>query len=285
MSLLKIYMELSKVRITFAVSLTTLVGYLLKSGSVDARLWITVGSLFLLACGSAALNQYQEYDTDAKMKRTQNRPIPSGKISPFHALIFALSLIGVGSALLYIYSGFLAMQLGILTLIWYNAIYTPLKKKSAFAVVPGSLIGALPPMVGYAAAGGSILDPQIISFAFFMFMWQIPHFWLIVIRHGSDYQEGGFPSITAIYTEKQIKGITLVWVTATAVASVLMTVMGVLPALSLKIVLLFIVIALVYAFSQLFLQKGEGIKVFRYFMGINIYLLAVLVLIVVGVFV
>ncbi len=285
MSLLKIYMELSKVRITFAVSLTTLVGYLLKSGSVDARLWITVGSLFLLACGSAALNQYQEYDTDAKMKRTQNRPIPSGKISPFHALIFALSLIGVGSALLYIYSGFLAMQLGILTLIWYNAIYTPLKKKSAFAVVPGSLIGALPPMVGYAAAGGSILEPQIISFAFFMFMWQIPHFWLIVIRHGNDYQEGGFPSITAIYTEKQIKGITLVWVTATAVASVLMTVMGVLPALSLKIVLLFIVIVLVYAFSQLFLQKGEGIKVFRYFMGINIYLLAVLVLIVVGVFV
>ncbi len=285
MSLLKIYMELSKVRITFAVSLTTLVGYLLKSGSVDARLWITVGSLFLLACGSAALNQYQEYDTDAKMKRTQNRPIPSGKISPFHALIFALSLIGVGSALLYIYSGFLAMQLGILTLIWYNAIYTPLKKKSAFAVVPGSLIGALPPMVGYAAAGGSILEPQIISFAFFMFMWQIPHFWLIVIRHGKDYQEAGFPSITAIYTEKQIKGITLVWVTATAVASVLMTVMGVLPALSLKIVLLFIVIVLVYAFSQLFLQKGEGIKVFRYFMGINIYLLAVLVLIVVGVFV
>ena len=236
----KLYLELSKIRITFAVSLTTFVGYLLKSGRIEADLWVTVGGLFLLACGAAALNQYQEHDTDAKMKRTRMRPIPSGKISPQHALVFALMLIFIGSAILYFYSGFLAMQLGLLTLIWYNAFYTPLKKKSAFAVVPGSLIGALPPMVGYAAAGGSILDPQIVAFAFFMFMWQIPHFWLIVIRHGRDYQEGGFPSITELYTEKQIKGITLVWVSATAVATVLMPMMGVFTALSLKIILLLI---------------------------------------------
>jgi protoheme IX farnesyltransferase len=278
-------MELSKVRITIFVALTTFVGYLLKSGSIDATMWATVGGLFLLASGSAALNQYQEHDTDAKMKRTKDRPIPSGKISARHALIFALILIFIGSAILFYYSGYLAMQLGILTLIWYNAFYTPLKKKSAFAVVPGSLIGALPPMVGYAAAGGSITDPAIIAFAFFMFMWQIPHFWLIIIRHGNDYQQGGFPSITAIYSEKQIKGITLVWVTATAVASIFMTVMGVFNELSLKIVLLIIVAVLVYAFSRLFFKHGEGIKVFKYFMGINVYLLAVLILIVVGVYV
>lgn len=285
MKLFRIYMELSKVRITFAVSLTTFVGYLLKSGSIDAGLWATVGGLFLLACGSAALNQYQEWDTDAKMKRTQNRPIPSGKISPLHGLLFALSLISIGSAILFYYSGFLAMQLGILTLIWYNAFYTPLKKKSAFAVVPGSLIGALPPMVGYAAAGGSILDSEIIAFAFFMFMWQIPHFWLIVIRHGTDYQEGGFPSITAIYSDKQIKGITFVWVTATAVASILMPLMGVFSALGLKLILILFVAALIFAFSRLLVKKQEGMSVFKYFMGINAYLLAVLILIVVGVYV
>lgn len=278
-------MELSKVRITFAVSLTTFVGYLLKSGSIDARLWATVGGLFLLACGSAALNQYQEWDTDAKMKRTQNRPIPSGKISPLHGLLFALTLISMGSAILFYYSGFLALQLGILTLIWYNAFYTPLKKKSAFAVVPGSLIGALPPMVGYAAAGGSILDSEIIAFAFFMFMWQIPHFWLIVIRHGADYQEGGFPSITAIYSDKQIKGITFVWVTATAVASILMPFMGVFSALGLKLILFLFVAALIFAFSRLLVKQQEGMSVFKYFMGINAYLLAVLILIVVGVYV
>lgn len=278
-------MELSKVRITFAVSLTTFVGYLLKSGSIDAGLWATVGGLFLLACGSAALNQYQEWDTDAKMKRTQNRPIPSGKISPLHGLLFALTLISMGSAILFYYSGFLALQLGILTLIWYNAFYTPLKKKSAFAVVPGSLIGALPPMVGYAAAGGSILDSEIIAFAFFMFMWQIPHFWLIVIRHGADYQEGGFPSITAIYSDKQIKGITFVWVTATAVASILMPFMGVFSALGLKLILFLFVAALIFAFSRLLVKQQEGMSVFKYFMGINAYLLAVLILIVVGVYV
>lgn len=285
MKYFKLYMELSKVRITLAVTLTTFVGYLLKSGSIDARLWATVGGLFLLACGSAALNQYQEWDTDAKMKRTQNRPIPSGKISPLHGLLFALTLISMGSAILFYYSGFLALQLGILTLIWYNAFYTPLKKKSAFAVVPGSLIGALPPMVGYAAAGGSILDSEIIAFAFFMFMWQIPHFWLIVIRHGADYQEGGFPSITAIYSDKQIKGITFVWVTATAVASILMPFMGVFSALGLKLILFLFVAALIFAFSRLLVKQQEGMSVFKYFMGINAYLLAVLILIVVGVYV
>ena len=278
-------MELTKVRITLAVSLTTFVGYLLKSGSIDAGLWATVGGLFLLACGSAALNQYQEWDTDAKMNRTRNRPIPSGKISPLHGLLFALTLIFMGSAILFYYSGFLAMQLGILTLIWYNAFYTPLKKKSAFAVVPGSLIGALPPMVGYAAAGGSISDPEIIAFAFFMFMWQIPHFWLIVIRHSSDYQQGGFPSITAIYSDKQIKGITFVWVTATAVASILMPLMGVFSALGLKLILIIIVAALIFAFSRLLTKQQEGMSVFKYFMGINAYLLAILILIVVGVYV
>lgn len=285
MRLLRLYTELSKVRITFAVTLTTFVGYLLKSGTIDGRLWATVGGLFLLACGSAALNQYQEYDTDAKMERTKDRPIPSGKISPKHALAYALSLIFIGSAILFTFSGFLALQLGILTLIWYNGFYTPLKKKSAFAVVPGSLIGALPPMVGYAAAGGSITDPAIIAFAFFMFMWQIPHFWLIIIRHGNDYLKAGFPSITAIYSEKQIKGITLVWVSATAAASILMPMMGVFSALVLKLLLIAMVVVLVYSFSRLFFKKGEGIQIFKYFMGINVYLLAILVLIVVGVYI
>ncbi len=285
MRLLKLYMALSKIRITFAVTLTTFVGYLLKSRSIDATLWATVGGIFLLACGSAALNQYQEHDSDAKMARTKNRPIPSGKISLSHALVFALSLIFIGSAILYYFSGFLAMQLGILTLIWYNAFYTPLKKKTAFAVVPGSFIGALPPLVGYAAAGGSILDPQIIAFAFFMFMWQIPHFWLIVIRHGNDYLEGGFPSITAIYSLKQIKGITLIWVFATAVSSLFMIVMGVFSALALKIILVLIVIALIVAFSSWFFKQGGGEKVFKYFMGINIYLLSILILIVIGIYI
>lgn len=284
MKLLKLYLDLSKVRITFAVTLTTLVAYLMKSGKFDGTLWATVGGLFLLACGSAALNQYQEWDTDAKMARTKNRPIPSGKISPTHALIFALSLIAIGSAILYYFSGFLAMQLGILTLIWYNAVYTPLKKKTAFAVVPGSLIGALPPMVGYAAAGGSISDPSIIAFSFFMFMWQIPHFWLIVIRHSKDYETAGFPSTTAIYSETQIKGITFVWVTATAVASVLLPLMGVFNNISLKIILFMIIAALIFAFSRFLLKSSEGSKIFKYFMGINAYLLLILILIVVGVF-
>ena len=183
---LKLYMELGKVRITFAVTLTTFVGYYMVDGKVDSVLWWVLLGIFLLATGSAALNQYQEHHHDAKMDRTKSRPIPSGQISPAHGLIFALLLSFIGAFMLYWAAGFESMQLGLLALLWYKGIYTPLKRKSAFAVIPGSVIGAIPPMVGYVSAGGYALDPQILAFAFFMFMWQLHHFWLIVIRHGND---------------------------------------------------------------------------------------------------
>jgi protoheme IX farnesyltransferase len=115
-------------------------------------------------------------------------------------------------------------------------------------------------------------------------MWQIPHFWLIVIRHSKDYETAGFPSITVIYSETQIKGITFVWVTATAVASVLLPLMGVFNNISLKIILFMIIAALIFAFSRFLLKSSEGSKIFKYFMGINAYLLLILILIVVGVF-
>jgi len=166
-SILNTLLELSKVRITFAVSLTTITGYVLASGRFDSGLILPTLGIFLLACGSSALNHYQEKDKDAQMERTKDRPIPSGRISATNAMLFALSLSILGSALIYIGSGMLALQLALLALIWYNAIYTPLKKKTAFAVVPGSVIGALPPLVGWVAGGGSLTDPRALIIAFF----------------------------------------------------------------------------------------------------------------------
>jgi len=276
-------MELAKVRITFAVTLTTFVGYFMVDGNVDSTLWWTLLGIFLLASGSAALNQFQEHQLDAMMDRTKNRPIPSGAVSPLHGLLFAFALSGGGSYLLYWSSGFESMQLGILALIWYNAIYTPLKRKSAFAVVPGSVIGAIPPMVGYVAAGGNLLDPQIIAFAFFMFMWQVPHFWLLVMKNGSDYKKAGFPTIADVYSEKQLKSITYVWIVATGVSSMLLPLMHVFKGTTLLVLLFISLILVLVGFASIFRNEYTKKTIFKYFMGINVYLLVILGLIIAGV--
>jgi protoheme IX farnesyltransferase len=175
------------------------------------------------------------------------------------------------------------MELGLLALIWYNGIYTPLKRKTAFAVVPGSVIGALPPLVGYAAAGGNILDPQILAFAFFMFMWQIPHFWLLVIKNADDYRKAGFPTISDIYNERQLKAITFLWTVATAVSSLLLPLMNVFSNAYLIVLLILSLVAIVLGFASIFKKDFSKKLIFKYFMGINIYLLIVIGIIIAGV--
>jgi protoheme IX farnesyltransferase len=270
-------LELSKVRITFAVSLTTITGYVLASGRFDAGLILPTLGIFILACGSSALNHYQEKDKDAQMERTRNRPIPSGRISPEGALAVAILLTIIGSALIYIGSGFLAMQLGILALIWYNAIYTPLKKKTAFAVVPGSVIGAIPPMVGWVAGGGSLADPRAMIIAFFFFIWQVPHFWLLLLKFGKEYEQAGFPSITSFYSNKQIKNTTFVWTMATAVTALMLPVFGIVNSLVIAIGLLVLVIWLVVVFAKLLKPGDEKFNPRYYFMKINYFVLFMII--------
>ncbi len=219
---IQILFEITKIRITMFVTITTMFGYIAASNSIDAGMILPVIGILLLACGSAALNHYQERKTDALMDRTKNRPIPSGKISPTNALIIAISLAVTGSILLFIGSNATALLLGLLNLIWYNFIYTPLKKITSLAIVPGSLVGAIPPMVGWTAAGGSLLDPQIILIAFFFFIWQIPHFWLLLMLLDKDYQKAGFPTLTQVFGKEQLARITFMWMLATAMTALLL---------------------------------------------------------------
>ncbi|MEZ5145756.1 MAG: heme o synthase [Bacteroidales bacterium] len=276
-SFFKTLLELSKVRITFAVSLTTITGYVLASGQFDAGLILPTIGIFILACGSSALNHYQEKDKDARMERTRNRPIPSGRISANGALIFAILLTIIGSAIIYFGSGFLAMQLGILALIWYNAIYTPLKKKTAFAVVPGSVIGAIPPMVGWVAGGGSLADPRAMIIAFFFFIWQVPHFWLLLLKFGKEYEAAGFPSITSFYTNKQIKNTTFIWTMATAVTALMLPVFGVVNSVVIALGMLAAVVWLVIVFSKLLRSGDEKFNARYYFIKINYFVLFMII--------
>lgn len=276
-SFINTLLELSKVRITFAVSLTTITGYVLASGQFDSGLILPTLGIFLLACGSSALNHYQEKDKDAQMDRTKSRPIPSGRISSTGALIFSMLLSVLGSVLIYIGSGMLAMQLAILALIWYNAIYTPLKKKTAFAVVPGSVIGALPPLVGWVAGGGSLADPRALIIAFFFFIWQVPHFWLLLLKYGKEYEKAGYPSLTSIYSEKQIKYTTFIWTMATGVTALMLPVFGIVNSLGFSIAVLLASGWLMVQFIRLLRQNDEAFKPGEYFMKINYFVLFMII--------
>lgn len=275
-SLFKDYLELSKVKITFAVSLTTIAGYGLAFGQFSTGMILPTLGLFLIACGSAALNQYQERKLDASMQRTQSRPIPSGRISEKHAQLFILIITTIGSLTILLSSNVAALLLALLALIWYNFIYTPLKRKSAFAVVPGSVIGALPPAVGWVAAGGSIGDPKMILLSFFFFIWQIPHFWLLLMKYGRDYEKAGFPSLTSIYNEKQLKRITFLWTFATAVSALFIPYFNISTSHFAQISITLVAIGLIISFSSLLSNNNVFIGK-KYFLFINFFLLAILI--------
>lgn len=217
----QIFTEITKLRITIFVTITTMFGFIAATNSIGVNILLPTIGILLLACGSAALNHFQERKTDAMMDRTKNRPIPSGKISASSVLTISLSLIILGSLLLFIGSGLLTLAFGLLNLIWYNGVYTPLKKISALAIIPGSLVGAIPPLVGWVAGGGYLFDPQIILISFFFFIWQIPHFWLLLMVLDKDYQKAGFPTLTQIFNQRQLGRITFIWIVATGVTGLL----------------------------------------------------------------
>jgi protoheme IX farnesyltransferase len=279
MRIVKLFFELTKIKITFAVMLTTIVGYALAANSFDAKMIIPVLGLFVLAMGSAVLNQYQEYELDSKMDRTKNRPIPSGRITPFNALLLSIIMIFSGSALLYFFSGFDALWLGLLALIWYNAIYTPMKRKTPFAVIPGSVIGALPPLVGWVAGGGELLDPRAMILAFFFFIWQVPHFWLLMIKYGEQYEEGGFPSLQRFYSERHIRWVTFLWTVSTAIAAMMLPAFKVIKSEITAIGIIAVSTWLIFSFIKLlkFDEKLE-FKPMPYFMKINIFVLVMIIL-------
>lgn len=225
---LKIFAELSKIKITVFVTITTAFGFIAYSGSLTSEIILPVLGTLFLAFGSAALNHYQERQTDALMERTKNRPIPSGRISAHSVIIIAAFLVLAGAVVIYLGSNITALLLGILNLIWYNLVYTPLKKISTMAIVPGSLVGAIPPAIGWVAAGGGLLDPQILIISFFFFIWQIPHFWLLLLVFDKDYRKAGLPTLTKIFSANQLTRITFIWILATIVTGFLIPLFGII---------------------------------------------------------
>ena len=275
---MKIFSELIKFRITALVSFTTGLGYILAANEITFTLFYVIAGIFLLACASSALNHWQERDTDALMDRTKYRPIPSGRIEANSALWTALGLLLSGSVLLLITTNVMTFAVGIFTFFWYNGVYTPLKRKSAFAIIPGALVGALPPVAGWAAAGGNIADIRIIIIASYFFIWQIPHFWLLLMLYGSDYEKGGFPTLNKVFEKEQLKRITFMWLVGNVMAAMMIPLFLYINY-SLSIYLLVVISAwMIFVSLKFFRSDAQRNEIRNTFIAINFYTLLLITL-------
>lgn len=203
---LNLLRQLSRAELSGMVALSTLTGNLLAMQCWSLSALLSALSVLLLATGSSALNQWQEQDLDARMERTRCRPLPAGELTSRAALIFSASCILTGLAILALLPSPLAVLLGLLAVIWYNGIYTPLKRHTPFAALPGAICGALPPLIGWSAGGAALWEAKILLLAGTLFLWQIPHSWLLLCRYRLDLQQSGLPNLfEAIPTDRLLR--------------------------------------------------------------------------------
>jgi protoheme IX farnesyltransferase len=273
---LKDIIILCKVRITFFVAFSTAAGFILAGGKSIVLITELIAGVFILACGSASLNQYQEWKSDLLMERTKRRPIPSGRITPNQALIISILLILIGELILFSTAGVTTLLLGLFAIVWYNFIYTPFKKISSLAIIPGALIGAMSPAIGWAGSGADIFTPNMVPLAFFFFIWQVPHFWLLLLIHDVDYEKAGFPTLTQRFSHDQLKRITFVWIISLAASSMLIPLFGIANHIITSPILFLAGVGLVWQSLSLLNQYIENKKaLWSTFIWINIYVLVV----------
>jgi protoheme IX farnesyltransferase len=186
-------MELLKIRLSFLVAFSCGFGYILASqGRLDwVSLMIICFGGFLVSGASITINQIIEKDLDKLMTRTQNRPLPTGRLTVTEAMVFAGIVALAGLSILAIYTNPLTTILALVSMVLYSFVYTPLKRVGPVAVFVGAIPGALPPLLGWTAATGVISHEALIIFGI-QFIWQFPHFWAIAWVADEDYKKAGF---------------------------------------------------------------------------------------------
>ncbi len=272
---------LMKHRLSAMVAMSALFGAWLF-GEVDLlQMMLVAVGVFVLSGGASALNQWQEHKFDALMPRTQQRPIPSGAISPQKGLLYAIAFIVLGAGLL-AFTGWMPMVLGLLNIVFYNAMYTRLKRVTTFAVFPGGLVGAIPPLIGWTAMGGNVFDMQIVYFATFIFLWQVPHFWLLIIKYGKEYEAAGFSSISAKYSDVQIKTLVFTWVLISSLFLLSFPFFGVEMSVGMMVIFFILNIVFIGAFCYLLFNPSLKFGLRNAFILINSFALVVMLYLVVN---
>jgi protoheme IX farnesyltransferase len=211
------HLGLAKLSLCYLMSASALTAYVARRPVLDGTALGTIFCLFLLCLGSATLNNYQDRTLDAQLRRTRGRPLARGEISPRAALIQAGVLILAGATGLFLAGDSLALPLtGLIAVVFYNGIYTPLKRTTVLAIVPGAICGMLPVLMGWMAAGGGsgLGSPKLWILMLVFGVWQLPHFWLVVLAHQEDYRSANIPNMLRILSPGQLRKLLLVWVAA-----------------------------------------------------------------------
>ncbi len=273
---------LGKAGISSSVALTTATGYILSQRDITISVISPMIGVYLLAMSASIINQIIEMRADSLMARTQIRPLVSRSVSVTNASIISTILGLSGFTILLIFNGLIPALLGIFTLIWYDAVYTPLKYHTAFAAFPGGLSGAIPPLIGWIAGGGQILHPCAIALATFLFIGQIPHFWLILLKYGEEYHIAGIKTITQKFSTIQIKRLVLVWILATALAGNLLAFFLIINHVSVFYIIHLLSLALVLYFI-LWYNKSDRPVFKSAFILINVYYLLVMLILIIDI--
>lgn len=222
--------RLGRARVCLLAAAGAAAGHLAARPLADASLLATAAGMFLLAGAGSALNQAQERRQDGLMRRTAGRPLPAGSMGLGQVLAWAglglglsLALLGAGRG----GAGSVLLALGGLAV--YNGLYTPLKRRTPLAILVGGLAGALPPLLGWVAAGGAPQDPRALVLAAIFYLWQVPHFGLLARLHGADFVAAGFP-LAGLATPGASPRLPLVcWLAAYCAALLMLPALGLVP--------------------------------------------------------
>jgi protoheme IX farnesyltransferase len=201
------FVALAKPRLNMLVVASALAGYVMGGGDMSNAMIVvfTVLGTGLVAGGASAFNQVIERQPDSLMRRTRLRPVPDGRLQPGESLLFAAALCAAGLIVLGAGGNGLSAGVALVTLLTYALIYTPLKRRSSFATVVGAIPGALPPVIGWAAARGALSEGGWVLFAI-VFLWQLPHFLAIAWMYREDYARAGFPMLPVIEPDGRSTG-------------------------------------------------------------------------------
>lgn len=277
---LKYYFHLSKLKIMLPVSLTGFTGYFIQQPSISGHIFFVSLGILLVGVSASVLNQVQEADIDSRMKRTQDRPIPSGRISKGNALLFFLLTLVSGSFLILIFGNVRALSVSFFTVFWYNYVYTYSKRLTPFAVFPGAITGALPPLIGWLAAGGGFFDRTIVMVEFLFFVGQMPHFWIIVLKYGEEYEKAGLPCLTRVMQPEQISRLVFIWIALSGMAALFLYLFGIIHTEFIASLILVSTTILIVLSAGLLRSGKWKTKLNRYNLQLNVYFLLIMVFIV-----
>lgn len=269
---------LMKFKIAIATGISSSVGFILSVKELNPALFAAFFGAFFLAAGAASLNQIQEWKYDALMRRTKSRPLPQHFFTVKEALPYSITFFLIGFAIIMLaMKSPISIVLGFSAFVMYNGVYTPLKRVTPFATIPGALIGVIPPILGWSLGSLNFYSAQLISLIIFLFVWQIPHFYFLLLIFEDDYKNAGFPVLTDIFTKIQISRISFFWISTLVIVSTLL----ILTDTNFNMYLLFLYLiggfALLFRIRKLMFESSSSRYYRMAFMQLNIYVLLVLI--------